>query len=73
MAHEVAEAGLLDLQTFVGLLGSGDARELVDIGLASLASDVVLGVLVGLFNISGDIKSVARSFGDGEAVCQWDG
>lgn len=69
VAHEVAEAGLLDLQALVGLLGRGNARELVDIGLATLASDVVFGVLVGLFHISGDIKGVAGSFRDSEAVC----
>lgn len=70
MTHKVAEAGLLHLHLLIGMLARGDASHLVDLGLASLAAHVVLGVLVGLLNISLHIESVARRLGDGETVVQ---
>lgn len=72
MAHEVAEAGLLNLEALVGLLSRSNPRELVHLGLAPFAGDVVLGIFVGLLHIAGDIEGVAGGLGDGEAVVQRD-
>lgn len=72
VAHKVTKAGLLDLEALVGLLGRRNARQLVHMGLAPFAGNVVLGVLVGLLDITGNVEGVAGGLGDGQAVVQRD-
>lgn len=67
MVEEVAQAGTGDLERLLGSLGGGDAGDLVGVALA-LAGHVSLDVVAGLLDVTGDIESVARGFGDGQTV-----
>lgn len=77
VAHEVAEAGLLHLHRLIGVLSGSDTGDTIDISLAPLATNVVLGVLIGLLNILLDIKRVPRGLRDGQTVVEgndsWNG
>lgn len=61
VAHEVAKAGLWNLQGLIGILKSRQPGYLVDVGITLLSADVVLRILVGPLDIPCDIKRVPGS------------
>jgi hypothetical protein len=71
-AEEVLKRSLGDIELGACLLTGGNLRQLVGVSVTVLAGKVLLGVLIGLLNITGDVESVTGGFGDGEAEVQSD-
>lgn len=69
MGEEILETGLGDLEAILGSLVGSDAGNLVGVALA-LASNVGNDIIASLLDVTSDIESVTRSFGDGKTVCE---
>jgi hypothetical protein len=71
-AEEVLERGLGDIELGATLLTGSNLHQLVGVAVAMLAGKVLLGVLVGLLDITGNVEGVTRSLGDSETEVQSD-
>lgn len=67
MAEEVTPAGLGHLKVGTSTLLNLGAGDLISLTL-TLASHIGLDILVGLFDIAGNVKGVAGGLRDGETV-----
>ncbi|KAI6758858.1 hypothetical protein HG530_011098 [Fusarium avenaceum] len=70
--EEVSEAGLWDLEVGLGTLVNLGASNLIGVTF-TLAGHVSLDIFIGLLNVTSDIESITRSFGDLKSNTSWNG